>query len=91
MKKKSDFWVYFSGLLLGLVFVIWGLIMIIKNLYGSGISRRFMSYTATGGELFVFIGIIFLIFSYFSISPFSKFRKFIEGPLRKKKSKSKNT
>lgn len=59
--------------------------MIAKNLYAYNVRARYGSYSATGGHLIILVGIIFLIVSYFSLSPFSKIRKFFEGGVKRSK------
>lgn len=83
-KNKSESKDYPIGLIFGILFIAIGLAWVIKGFYGVGISSWTMKYTATGGELFIFVGLIFLYVSYHSISPYSKYRKFFEGRKKRK-------
>lgn len=76
---------FLLGLLLGVVFIVWGIIMITNNLYGVGFREEYGSYSVVGGQLFIFVGLIFLIVAYFNLSPFNKIRKFFEGGLFKRR------
>ena len=58
-------WTVIACLLLGIVFFIWGILMIVNDLYGIGLRGMYMQYDAIGGELVIFFGLIFLIVAYF--------------------------
>lgn len=81
MKKKSS--VPTFTLILSLLFIAMGVTMIAKNLVAVGINSRTLQPSGFGGALLILIGIIFLIVSYFSLSPFSKIRQFFEGKVGK--------
>jgi hypothetical protein len=48
--------------------------MIVKNLSVYGINRKTLMVSGYGGHLIILIGIISLIVTYYSFSPFSKVR-----------------
>jgi Zn-dependent protease with chaperone function len=86
-KKESDFWNYSPFLALAIMFILWGMYMIINENYGSSIDSWSLQYTATGGELLILLGVIFLIVAYYSLSPFSKVREFFEKPVKRNRNK----
>lgn len=48
--------------------------MLVNNLSVYGINRRTLMVSGYGGHLIILIGIISLIVTYYSLSPFSKVR-----------------
>ena len=78
-------------LLLAVLFILGGVTMEVKNQVAVGFSSRTKQFTAVGGYLLIFIGSVFLIVSYYSLSPNSKIREFFEGRIsvrnRNKRSK----
>ena len=79
-KKDNDHtWSLMGSLLLSIAFIGYGIIMIANGIYRGGISSYTLKYTATGGELLILVGLVFLYVCYHSISPYSKFRQFFEG------------
>ena len=86
---KENPWSYFPILLLAVVFISLGIIMIANDLYGVGFREEYNSYSAISGHYLVLAGVLFLIITYFCLSPFNKIRMFVEGGLRKRV-KSKN-
>jgi hypothetical protein len=48
--------------------------MLVNNLSVYGINRRTLMVSGYGGHLIILIGIISLIVTYYSLSPFSKIR-----------------
>jgi hypothetical protein len=91
MKKKKSSYGYVIPLFYGLLFIVGGIFMIAKNRVAFGINSRTLSLSGFGGHLLILIGCIFLVVAYYSLSPFSKTRKFFEGGLGKEKSKKKNS
>jgi hypothetical protein len=87
MRDKS--FNYLVTLLLGVIFLGWGIVMITNNLYAIGIRLQYSSYSAIDGYLLIFVSMIFFIVTYFSLSPFNKIRIFFEGGSTKKKRKNK--
>lgn len=83
MNYNSDFFKALPTLSLAILFVTLGIIMAIKNQVVVGINSRTMQFSAVGGYLLIFVGIIFLAVSYFSLSPFGKIRRFFEGVAKK--------
>jgi hypothetical protein len=82
---KDSKWSFMPTLLLSMLLIIAGVIMIIKKVVGVGFRAMYAKASGAGGELFIFVGIILLVVTYFSISPFSKFRQLFEGSTRRKK------
>lgn len=76
---KTDHWNYIPTLVGGVLLIIWGIIMLVNDLVGYGVHYLTQQFTAGGGWLLILIGLILLGVSYFSLSPFSKIRKFFEG------------
>lgn len=82
---KDSKWSFMPTLLLSMLLIIAGVIMIIEKMVGVGFRAMYAKTSGAGGELFIFVGIILLVVTYFSISPFSKFRQLFEGSTRRKK------
>lgn len=78
-RKDQEVWKYLPTLLLSISCIGFGLYLTINNLVIVGMSSRTLQPTAKGGELFILVGLIFLVVTYYSISPFSRLRQFIEG------------
>jgi hypothetical protein len=86
---KHGTWKYLPTLTLSILFIGFGLYLTINNLIIVGTYSRTMQPTAKGGGIYIFVGLIFLVVTYFSISPFSRLRQFIEGKTHIKRDKSK--
>jgi hypothetical protein len=84
-KDKRGAWVYLPTLMLSILFIGFGLYLTINSLIVVGTFSRTMQPTAKGGGIYILVGLIFLVVTYFSISPFSRVRQFIEGKTRIKK------
>ena len=89
MSKRDDFWTSITVFLGAISFTSYGLWMIINDKVGIGIHRLTQQPTGSGGELFLVIGIIFLVVTYFTLPPFSLIRKFIDRLFSRKKRNSK--
>lgn len=61
-------------LIMSIMFILMGVAMIVKGMVGIGINSRTKMVSGSGGHLLILAGIIFLVVTYHSISPFSKFR-----------------
>ncbi len=72
-------------LIFSTLFILIGVGMIVKGLVGYGINSRTLMVSGFGGHLLILIGIIFLIVTYFSLSPYSKIRNIDLNFLFKKK------
>ena len=81
-QKEGRIWTTLAMLLLSLSFIGVGLYLLINNLIIVGTDARYPQPTANGGGLFLVVGLIFLIVTYFNLSPFSRVRKLIEGNTR---------
>lgn len=88
MKHKTKFMDFFPTLLLAVIFILSGVFMIVNNVVAVGINSRTLQSSAIGGWLLIFIGLIFLVVTYYSFSPFSKIRNLFE---HRKKSTRNNT
>ena len=85
MKHKTKVSGVLATLILGFGFLICGVVMIAKDLVAVGINIRTMQESGFGGYLLLLIGIVFLIVTYFSLSPFGRIRKFFEDDSKKRK------
>jgi len=85
MKSKSKIGDKLAILTLSILFIGGGIVMIAKNLIGVGINSRTLHVSAINGYVLVFIGVIFLLVAYYSLSPFGKIRGFIEKAFRRTK------
>jgi hypothetical protein len=83
MKFKTKIEDVLPTLLLGVFSLIWGIVMIAKDLVAIGINRT-LQKTGFGGCLPILIGIVFLIVTYYSLSPYSRIREFFEKRRKKK-------
>lgn len=83
MKLKTKIEDVLPTLLLGVCSLTGGIVMIAKDLVAIGIDRT-LQKTGFGGYLPILIGIVFLIVTYYSLSPFSKVREFFEKRRKKK-------
>jgi hypothetical protein len=86
-QREGAIWRYLPTLTLSLLFIGVGLYLLIGNLIIVGTDARYPQPTANGGEMFLIVGLIFLIVTYFSLSPFSRLRQCIEGKTKLKKRK----
>jgi len=84
MKHKSNISTIWISLTLGIGFLIIGIAMITNDLVAVGINRT-MQESGFGGYLLLLIGIVFIVVTYFSLSPFSRIRKFLEDNWKKRK------
>lgn len=89
MKKGSKG--YIIPLAYAALFIIGGIFMIVKNLVAFGVNSRTLSPSGFGGHLLILIGCIFLVVAYYSLSPFSKVRRFFEGDSGKEKRNKKDS
>ena len=86
MKHKTKFMDVFPTLLFALIFIAAGVVMIVNKLVAVGINSRTLQRSGLGGWLLIFIGLISLVVTYYSFSPFSKVRNLFEH--RKKKTRN---
>ncbi|RIJ42476.1 hypothetical protein D1627_00990 [Pontibacter oryzae] len=90
MKGKKDRIGTISSFIMAIVFIIWGIKMIVYKLVAIGVNSRTLSPSGFGGELLILIGLIFLVVAYYSLSPFSKIRQFFEGDFKNRNKKKDN-
>jgi len=64
--------------------------MMVYKLVAVGVNSRTLSPSGVGGELLILVGLIFLVVAYYSLSPFSKIRQFLEGDLKNRNKKKGN-
>lgn len=69
-------WDTIASFLLGAISIVTGVVMVINHIVVAGINSRTLQYSGFGGYLLILVGVIFLIVSYYSLSPFSKIRRF---------------
>ena len=75
---------------IAILFLGAGAFMLIRKLIVVGLRGRDNQPTGFGGEYLIFAGVIFLVVAYFSLSPFSPIREFLEGKRQKNKSNKKS-
>lgn len=85
--SKGDF---IGSLAYALLFIIGGIIMIAKDLVAFGVNSRTQMLSGFGGHLLILIGSIFMVVAYYSLSPFSRIRRFFEGGLENEKKNKKD-
>jgi len=78
---KRDCWSFIALLSGSLMLIIWGIIMLFNDLVGVGKHYLTQQLTAGGGWLLILLGVIMLFPTYYSLSPYSKIRRFIEDKL----------
>jgi hypothetical protein len=85
MGKKninSGFWAF---LVIATCITAYGIWMIVVDRVAVGVSSRTFQPTGFGGHLLIFLGVVFYVIAYYSLSPFSKLREFLEGGWRGKR------
>ncbi len=87
---KENRWEYLPYLFASVACIVSGILMIVNDRASIGRDGLTQQLTAGGGPLLIFMGIIFLVVTYFSLSPFNRVRQFFNGSARaKKQNKSK--
>src|SRR5688500_12216458 len=86
-QREGGIWRYLPTSLLSLLFIGVGLYLLTNNLVIVGTDARYHQPTANGGEIFLLGGLIFLLVTYFSLSPFSRARQWIEGEGKSRRGK----
>jgi len=86
--KEDNLWTSIAVFLGAISSISYGIWMITNNKVGYGTHRLTLQQTGSGGELLILIGVVFLIVTYFTLSPFNPIRKFLDRLLFKKKKKS---
>lgn len=86
-QREKVNWNSIALLLSAIASFIIALYLMLGNLVATGSNLRALQPTAKGGEYFIFIGLFFLIAAYYTLSPFSRLRQFIEGKTRTRKMK----
>ena len=89
MSKKNFNHLFLTLLTVSILLLLTGGVMLVKNLSVYGINRRTLMVSGYGGHLIILIGIIFLIVSYHSLSPFSKVRNIDFNLFKRKKNGNK--
>ena len=79
-QREGGIWRYLPTSLLSLLFIGAGLYLLTNKLVIVGTDARYPQPTANGGE-------IFLLVTYFSLSPFSRARQWIEGEGKSRRGK----
>lgn len=74
MSKKGSNHLFIILLTVSILLLLTGGVMLVNNLSVYGINRRTLMVSGYGGHLIILIGIISLIVTYYSLSPFSKIR-----------------
>jgi len=74
MSKNYNKNLYVYPLIVSILLVILGGLMLMYNLSVYGVNLRTHMVSGFGGHLLILIGIISLIVTYYSFSPFSKIR-----------------
>ena len=87
-KKKNNLFIF--PLILSVLFVLLGSAMLTKELTAYGFNTRTLKLSGLGGHLLILIGIIFLIVSYYSLSPFGRIRNFNFTRFNRKRKKRSN-
>lgn len=71
-KKNNNLFLF--PLAVSVLFILMGGAMVVKGLVAYGVNSRTLKMSGLGGHLFILIGVIFLIVTYYSLSPFSRIR-----------------
>jgi hypothetical protein len=74
MSKTGSNQIFIILLTVSILLLLTGGVMLVDNLLVYGINRRTLMVSGYGGHLIIMIGIISLIVTYYSLSPFSKIR-----------------
>jgi hypothetical protein len=84
MSKKGSNHLFIILLTVSILILLTGGVMLVNHLSVYGINRRTLMVSGYSGHLIILVGIISLIVTYYSASPFSKVRN-IDFNLFKKK------
>lgn len=87
MAKKSNS-LYIFPLAVSVLFILMGGAMIVKGLVAYGVNSRTLKMSGLGGHLFILVGVIFLIVTYYSLSPFSRIRNINFNFFKRKRKKN---
>ena len=79
MKNRNDFHVIIFPLSISLFFLFFGGYLLFNDLLAVGRNSRTLGFSVFGGHLMILVGLIFLVITYFCLSPFNKIREFFEG------------
>ena len=71
-KKNNNLFLF--PLAVSVLFILMGGAMVVKGLVAYGVNSRTLKMSGLGGHLFILVGVIFLIVTYYSLSPFSRIR-----------------
>ncbi len=82
-QSKDRVWGLVGMIVFSLFLIGWGIYLMVSNKYAKGYDHYTQQATGSGGEYFILFGIIFGIVTYFTLSPFSKFRSFFERRRKK--------
>jgi hypothetical protein len=85
MSKKGSNHLFLTLFTVSILLLLTGGIMLVNNLSVYGINRRTLMVSGYGGHLIILVGIISLIISYHSLSPFSKIRNLDFNFFKKKR------
>ena len=81
IKKYGDIFWFIISLLL----ILMGIYLIVEDKAILSRNQRFQKDTVYGGYFLIILGAIFSLVWFYTISPFSSFRKFFEGGKKQKK------
>ena len=82
--KKHNSFESFLYFFFGLLLLAVGVIMLVFDIQKVGQHYLTQQQSAVGGGFVIFVSIVIFIVAYYSLSPFSKIREFIEGNKSKK-------
>ena len=72
---------------IGIIQIALGVLMILENVSIVGRDYLTQEGTVTSGYFLISVGLLIIWVGYYSLSPFSKIRKFIEGNIFKSRKK----
>jgi choline-glycine betaine transporter len=86
LKFKTHKSLFINTLVAAFICLVSGIWMLVNNKVAVGIHSRTFSASGYGGHFLILASLIFFVVAYFTLSPFSKIRRFFEEG-KKQKSK----
>ncbi|MCH7401071.1 hypothetical protein ACFOUP_01800 [Belliella kenyensis] len=77
---------YLSILIIAIFMIAYGIFMLVNKIHVIGIKRN-LDPNVVGGASLIFVGIIFLVVYYHSLSPYVGIRRFLEERKTKRRKK----
>lgn len=77
-KDKDHIWGIIGATIFSIFLIGWGIYMLVSGKYAKGYDHYVQQETGAGGEYYILIGVILIVITYFTLSPFGKIRRFFD-------------